>query len=106
MKLGSSPDMDTKRPRGSERSKPCHESQLTRRSQPPYPWPPEQAQPDVSKPCRTTTNIAGLHHVTAVAIDPQANIEFCTKVLGLRLIKETVNFDDPGAYHFYYGDNA
>ena len=54
MKLGSSPDMDTKRPRGSERSKPCHESQLTRRSQPPYPWPPEQAQPDVSKPCRTT----------------------------------------------------
>src|SRR5580698_478581 len=54
MKLGSSPDMDTKRPRWSERSKPCHESQLTRRSQPPYPWPPEQAQPDVSKPCRTT----------------------------------------------------
>src|ERR1700693_3892416 len=55
MKLGSSPDMDTKRPRGSERSKPCNESQLTRRSQPPYPWPPEQAQPGVSKPCRTTT---------------------------------------------------
>jgi glyoxalase family protein len=52
------------------------------------------------------TNIAGLHHVTAVAIDPQANIEFCTKVLGLRLIKETVNFDDPGTYHFYYGDDA
>ena len=52
------------------------------------------------------TNIAGLHHVTAVAIDPQANIEFCTKALGLRLIKETVNFDDPGTYHFYYGDNA
>ena len=54
MKLGSSRGMDTKRPRGSERSKPCHESQLTRRSQPPYPWPPEQAQPGVSKPCRTT----------------------------------------------------
>ena len=52
------------------------------------------------------TTIAGLHHVTAVALDPQANIEFCTKVLGLRLIKETVNFDDPGTYHFYYGDNA
>ena len=46
--------MDTKRPRGSERSKPRHELQLTRRSQPPYPWPPEQAQPGVSKPCRTT----------------------------------------------------
>ena len=39
----SSRGMDTKRPRGSERSKPCHELQLTRRSQPPYPWPPEQA---------------------------------------------------------------
>src|SRR5208283_5051786 len=54
MKLGSSRGMDTKRPRASERSKPCHELQLTRRSQPPYPWPPEQAQPGVSKPCRTT----------------------------------------------------
>ena len=54
MKVGSSLGMDTKRPRGSERSKPCHELQLTRRAQPPYPWPPEQAQPGVSKPCRTT----------------------------------------------------
>src|SRR5271170_4380503 len=54
MKLGSSRGMDTKRPRGSERSKPCHQLRLTRRSQPPYPWPPEQAQPGVSKPCRTT----------------------------------------------------
>src|SRR5271166_3854865 len=54
MKLGSSRGMDTKRPRGSERRKPRHELQLTRRSQPPYPWPPEQAQPGVSKPCRTT----------------------------------------------------
>src|SRR5271166_6639245 len=55
MKLGSSRGMDTKRPRGSERSKPRHELQLTRPSQPPYPWPPEQAQPGVSKPCRTTS---------------------------------------------------
>ena len=54
MKLGSSRGMDTKRPRGSERSKPRHELRLTRPSQPPYPWPPEQAQPRVSKPCRTT----------------------------------------------------
>src|SRR5208282_1920996 len=54
MKLGSSRGMDTRRPPGSERSKPCHELRLTRRSQPPYPWPPEQAQPGVSKPCRTT----------------------------------------------------
>ena len=47
--------MDTKRPRGSERSKPCHELQLTRRSQPPYPGPPEQAQLGVS------VNRAALH---------------------------------------------
>src|SRR5271170_2006519 len=61
MKLGSSRAMDTKPPRGSERSKPRHELQLTRRSQPPYPWPPEQAQPGVSKPCRTKeTTHAGL----------------------------------------------
>src|SRR5271157_437155 len=57
MKLGSSRGMDTKRPRGSERSKPRHELQLTRPSQPPYPWPPEQAQPGVSKPCRTTVDV-------------------------------------------------
>src|SRR5262244_4659316 len=49
-------------------------------------------------------NIAGIHHVTAIAIDPQANIDFYTDVLGLRLVKQTVNFDDPETYHFYYGD--
>src|ERR1700735_728866 len=58
MKLGSSRAMDTKRPRGSERSKPCHELQLTRPSQPPYPWRPEQAQSGVSKPYRTTVGPA------------------------------------------------
>ena len=47
--------------------------------------------------------IRGLHHVTAIAIDPQANIDFYTQVLGLRLVKDTVNFDDPSTYHFYYG---
>ena len=51
---GLSRGMHTKRPPGSDRSKPCHKSQLTRRSLPPYPWPPEQAQPGVSKPCPTT----------------------------------------------------
>jgi glyoxalase family protein len=48
--------------------------------------------------------ILGIHHVTAIASDPQANINFYTKLLGLRLVKKTVNFDDPGSYHFYYGD--
>jgi len=47
--------------------------------------------------------VNGLHHVTAIASDPQANIDFYAGVLGLRLVKQTVNFDDPTNYHFYYG---
>ena len=47
-----------------------------------------------------------LHHVTAVAGDPRRNLDVYTRVLGLRLVKKTVNFDDPSAYHFYYGDAA
>jgi glyoxalase family protein len=49
---------------------------------------------------------AGLHHVTALASDPQRNIDFYTQVLGLRLVKATVNFDAPDVHHFYYGDHA
>ena len=52
----------------------------------------------------STTPIAGLHHVTAITADAQRNIDFYTGVLGLRLVKLTVNFDDPGSYHLYYGD--
>ncbi len=52
------------------------------------------------------TSIAGIHHVTAIASDPQRNLDFYTKALGLRLVKLTVNFDDPGSYHFYFGDHA
>jgi catechol 2,3-dioxygenase-like lactoylglutathione lyase family enzyme len=48
--------------------------------------------------------IEGLHHVTAIAGEPQTNINFYTGVLGLRLVKLTVNFDDPTTYHLYYGD--
>jgi glyoxalase family protein len=48
----------------------------------------------------------GIHHVTAIAGDARRNLDFYTKVLGLRLVKKTVNFDDPGTYHFYYGDEA
>jgi glyoxalase family protein len=50
------------------------------------------------------TNISGLHHVTAIAGAPQRNLDFYAGVLGLRLVKRTVNFDDPGTYHFYFGD--
>jgi glyoxalase family protein len=50
--------------------------------------------------------ISGIHHVTAICSDAQANLDFYTGVLGLRLVKLTVNFDDPFAYHFYYGDEV
>jgi glyoxalase family protein len=52
------------------------------------------------------TPIPGLHHVTAIASDPQRNLDFYTSILGLRFVKRTVNFDDPGTYHFYFGDDA
>jgi len=48
--------------------------------------------------------LAGIHHVTAIATDPRTNLQFYTEVLGLRLVKKTVNFDDPGTYHLYFGD--
>jgi len=48
--------------------------------------------------------ILGIHHVTAISADIQRNYDFYVKLLGLRLVKKTVNFDDPGAYHLYYGD--
>lgn len=55
----------------------------------------------VSKP-----SIEGIHHVTAIAGDAQRNADFYAGRLGLRLVKRTVNFDDPGTYHLYYGDEA
>ena len=48
--------------------------------------------------------LLGLHHVTGLAGDPQANLDYYTQALGMRLVKRTVNFDEPGAYHFYFGD--
>ncbi len=48
--------------------------------------------------------IRGIHHVTAIAGDPNLTVDFYARVLGLRLVKITVNFDDPSAYHFYFGD--
>jgi catechol 2,3-dioxygenase-like lactoylglutathione lyase family enzyme len=52
------------------------------------------------------SEILGIHHVTAIAADPQRNVDFYSGVLGLRLVKRTVNFDDPGTYHLYYGDEV
>lgn len=48
----------------------------------------------------------GIHHITAVASDPQQNLDFYAGLLGLRLVKKTVNFDDPSVYHLYYGDET
>lgn len=50
--------------------------------------------------------ISGFHHITAIAGNAQRNLAFYTNVLGLRLVKKTVNFDDPGTYHFYFGDES
>ena len=50
--------------------------------------------------------ILGLHHITAIAGEAQRNYDFYTKALGLRMVKKTVNFDDPSTYHFYYGDTV
>ncbi|MEM6344110.1 MAG: ring-cleaving dioxygenase [Bacteroidota bacterium] len=50
--------------------------------------------------------IKGLHHVTAMASSPQKNVDFYVGVLGLRLVKKTINFDAPDVYHLYYGDES
>ncbi len=52
------------------------------------------------------TRLLGLHHITAIASDPRTNLDFYTRVLGLRFVKKSVNQDDPGTYHLYYGDNV
>ena len=50
--------------------------------------------------------ITGIHHITAIAGNAKRNLDFYTRVLGQRLVKRTVNFDDPGTYHFYYGNET
>jgi glyoxalase family protein len=50
--------------------------------------------------------INGIHHVTAICRDANLNVDFYSRILGMRFLKKTVNFDDPSAYHLYYGDGA
>ncbi len=50
--------------------------------------------------------ILGLHHITLVSSNAQRTVDFYTRILGLRLVKQTVNFDDPGSYHLYFGDET
>lgn len=54
----------------------------------------------------TPLRLPGIHHITAICGDPQRNLDFYSGLLGLRLVKKTVNFDDPGTYHLYYGDGV
>jgi glyoxalase family protein len=50
--------------------------------------------------------ISGIHHITAISSDPRKTVDFYTQVLGLRMIKLTVNYDDPGTYHLYFADKT
>src|SRR3954464_11193348 len=50
--------------------------------------------------------LEGLHHITAITADAQANVDFYAERLGLRLVKKTVNFDAPDVYHLYYGNET
>jgi glyoxalase family protein len=54
----------------------------------------------------SNNNILGIHHITAMASDPQVNLDFYSGLLGLRLVKKTINFDAPDVYHLYYGDES
>src|SRR5690625_230078 len=49
---------------------------------------------------------AGIHHITAIVGHPQENVDFYAGILGLRLVKKTINFDDPETYHLYFGDEG
>jgi glyoxalase family protein len=53
-----------------------------------------------------TLQTAGIHHVTAFASDPQGIVDFYAGILGLRMVKQTINFDAPEVYHLYFGDEA
>src|SRR3982750_1626482 len=55
---------------------------------------------------KSQQGVLGIHHITAIARNPQRNIDFYSGLLGLRLVKLTVNFDDPSTYHLYYGDGV
>ena len=56
-------------------------------------------------PKRSEQGVLGIHHITAIARNPQRNVDFYSGLMGLRLVKLTVNFDDPTTYHLYYGNS-
>src|SRR3984893_4040423 len=57
-----------------------------------------------AKPRRRLVQLDGIHHITCITADAPRNVDFYARVLGLRLVKKTVNFDSPDVYHLYYGD--
>ncbi len=62
---------------------------------------------NIAKPAgQASAGMGSLHHVTAIASDASVNAHFYSQILGLRLVKKSVNFDDPGSYHLYYGDHT
>jgi glyoxalase family protein len=61
---------------------------------------PSPAGPDIGG------SMQGIHHVTAIAVRASRILAFYARTLGLRFVKKTANFDDPGTYHFYYGDET
>jgi glyoxalase family protein len=61
---------------------------------------------DVSKGREAIMTTAGIHHITGIAGTPRRHVEFYTRVLGLRMVKRTVNFDDPSTWHLYYGNET
>src|SRR3569623_1020560 len=67
---------------------------------------PARDQSGADEPRSKEHIMSGIHHVTAIAGKARRNFDFYTRTLGLRFVKRTVNFDDPGTYHFYYGDEA
>jgi glyoxalase family protein len=66
----------------------------------------ENARPQAEQKSEDAIMTHGIHHVTAIAGPARRNLDFYTRTLGLRLVKKTVNFDDPGTYHLYYGDET
>src|SRR3954462_8854586 len=54
----------------------------------------------------TAMKLDGMHHITMITADAEKNVEFFADTLGLRLVKKTVNFDAPEAYHLYFGDET
>jgi glyoxalase family protein len=65
---------------------------------------PRPSEEETMAGSATGARMPGIHHITAICGDPQRNVDFYMGVLGLRLVKRTINFDDPGTYHLYYGD--